>query len=338
VIQIKSDGGPLAVGPYKAVLRIGNEAGKVYHRIIMFSVARTPPPFKAAPQVYPFITAPGKNKLKVQWDELPRSATWYQLYAGTSDNSAEAQPSGGHVPMTEAQNSTEITDIEGDEADSYLPDGIVYYVWVRPGNGEGEGPFSPCGMRKTSSTLWEAFYKDPDGQPFFSWDSYTGGDYDKGGSDFYIITPPSEEYPGGYLLYANSGASGEILYHDTGDFRSASKWGEKLTNTNGVLIIKYKNNHVPALAEGSHQGIYYYGMDSIQTVGPPVNTFGPNRNSLGLRLCYFGNSWDLTARRNPEAATLEIAVDRFSLKNVGKYIAFIAVPWYRKYDDYMKGQ
>jgi hypothetical protein len=45
VIQIKSDGEPLTVGPYKVVLRIQNEAGKVYHRTFEFAVARTPPPF-----------------------------------------------------------------------------------------------------------------------------------------------------------------------------------------------------------------------------------------------------------------------------------------------------
>jgi hypothetical protein len=56
VIQIKSDGGPLPVGPYKAVLRIRNEAGKVFHRTCEFAVARTPPPFKKAPAVHPYIT------------------------------------------------------------------------------------------------------------------------------------------------------------------------------------------------------------------------------------------------------------------------------------------
>jgi hypothetical protein len=338
VIQIKSDGGPLTVGPYKVVLRIRNEAGKVYHRIIMFSVARTPPPLKTAPQVYPFITAPGRNKLKVQWDELPRSATWYQLYAGTADNSAEAQPYGGHVPMTEAQNSTEITDIEGDDADGYLPDGTVYYVWVRAGNGEGEGPFSPYGMRKTSSTLWRDFYKNEEpnrdeegGEDFYCWDSYYGG---KGGptGDYYIITPPSEDHPGGTLQYGPE-EPGEIVYHATGSFNSASKWGEKLNDTNGVIIYRYAKTHSQNKSDGprNYQGVYYYGLGTEQTVGPPINTLGPNENALGRILCYFGNSYDIGNSRNPETEHFEPAVDRFSLEAVHKLIAFIATPWYRDY-------
>jgi hypothetical protein len=107
-----------------------------------------------------------------------------------------------------------------------------------------------------------------------------------------------------------------------------------LTGPNGVFIIEYESKKTTAGSEGYYMGIYYYGLDSVQTVGPPVNTFFPYglTTPVGLNICYFGNSYDLEVYRNPEAATAEIAIDRFTQKNIGKYIAFIAVPWYRKYE------
>jgi hypothetical protein len=336
--EVRIKDGPLPLGPYKVSVNISNEAGTIFHRIITFSVALTPPPLTKAPVVYPHITGPGKNKLAVSWDELPLTAQGYQLYVGTSENSAQAQPYGSQLAASVKQ--ADITDIEGDSTDGGLPDGTTYYVWVLAYNAEGESAFGPYGKRATSAALHEGFYKDPQGNSFYSWDSYSGDmGTGKGGADFYIITEPNAEHPGGFLRYGPelggilNGYKGEIVYHATGNMTGRSKWGETLTGPSGVLIVRYENRK-PGLP-GDYQGVYYYGLGTIQTVGKEGgNTFGPapDRDPVGLELCYFGNSYDLKAGANPETETLEKAIDKFTLANVNKYIAFVAVPWYRKYD------
>jgi hypothetical protein len=335
-IRIKNEA--LSICPYMISVNMTNQAGKVFYRTIDFSVTNTPPPFKNAPQVYPHITGVGKNKLVVSWNELPRSASGYCLYIGTSNDSASAIPYTDNVTTTSGENTVEITDISDDAVEGGLPDGTTYYVWLRPWNAEGEGAFGAYAERTTSAALWPAFYQDTDGKPFFSWDSYSGdGGTGKGGVDFYIISPPNEKRPIGRMQYAGkTGYKGDIVYHATGDMTRKSKWGEPLSGPNGVLIIKYDSRN-ELIIPGDYQAVYYYGLDSVQTKGPESgNTFGPNKNPLGLNLCYFGNSYDLAKSANPETKTLEQAIDKFTLKNVSKYIAWVAVPWYRRYDAYIR--
>jgi hypothetical protein len=333
-IRIKDE--PLPVGPYKVVLNIRNGAGKVYHWTIEFSVARTPPPFKNAPLVYPYITGVGRNKLTVQWDELPRSAKWYQIYVGTSANSADARPYGERVSITDAQNTAEITDIEGDEADGYLPDGITYYVWLKPGNNEGEGAFSSYGKRKTSDTMPDFFWLDEKGGGFYCWDSFYGGSGSPTG-DYYIVTPPSEEYPGGRLKYGpGANSQWDIVYFRFDNGAGKGKWGEDLSGTKaGDFIVKYpKSRGSGEHGERIYQMVMFWGMGAIQTKGPADgNSLGPNGNPLGLTLCYFSNAWDLTYKRNPETETLEQAFDKFFDSKMGarNYNSYVATPWYRDY-------
>jgi hypothetical protein len=339
-IRIKSAGGPLPIGPYKVSLNISNEAGKVYHRTVDFNVARTPPPFKEAPSVYPHIIGIGKNKLVVTWNELPPSATWYQLYVGTSANSAEARTYSGRVPMTEALNTAEITDVEWDDADGYLPDGVNYYVWVRPGNSDGEGPLGPHKSRYTSFTMPDFFWLDENGHSFYCWDSFYGSGGPSG--DYYIVTPPSEEHPGGQLKYGPGYKDGivwsqyEIVFFNISEMHGTGKWGEDLSNTHGgCFIVKYPVSY----GRGDHgdrvyQLVMFWGMGAIQTKGPEDGvTTGPNKNPKGLILCYFSNAWDLTNRRNPETETFEQAIDKFLDHKFGvrQYNSFVATPWYRDY-------
>jgi hypothetical protein len=335
--EIRIRSGILPLGPYKVSLNISNDTEQVYHRTIEFNVARTPPPFKTSPLVYPYITGIGRNKLVVQWDELPRSAAWYQLYVGTSNNSAEAKPCGGRVPMTEAQNTAEITDIEGDDADGYLPDDVTYYVWVRPGNSDGEGLFGPYKSREISNSMPDFFWLDENGNDFYCWDSFYGGGGQPTG-DYYIVTPPSEEHPGGQLKYGPGGARSQwdIVHFAIRGMGGKGKWGESLADTyGGGFIVKYpvsygKGDH----GERVYQLVMFWGMGAIQTKGPESgNSLGPNGNPLGLILCYFSNAWDLTYRRNPETETFEQAVDKFMDTKFGSrsYNSYVATPWYRDY-------
>jgi hypothetical protein len=329
----------LEFGIYKVIIRIDPNDGinDPFTKKIEFTVAKTPPPFKTAPTVHPYITAPGKNKLKVSWNESPITATNFRVHVGTTLNNGQPY---GELLGTSTR-TMDITDIEDDSTYGGLPDGITYYVWLTAINNDGESPLGPPATRTTSATLWRDFYKN-DGEvkdegereDFYCWDSFYGSGQPSG--DYYIITPPSTEHPGGTLQYGIDGP-GEIVYHATGRMRTASKWGEPLTDVNGVIIYKYPHTHSGNTSRGeaanrNYQGVYYYGLGSIQTKGPADGVVtGPNKNPLGLVECYFGNSYDLNGKYNPETENPEEAIDRFTLAKTGKFIAFIATPWYRDY-------
>jgi hypothetical protein len=371
--EIRIKDAELPLGPYRVSVNIRNEAGTVFHRIITFSVSRTPPPFKYAPKVYSYITGVGKNKLKVSWDELPRGASGYKLYIGTTNNSAEASPCGDPIATTTPKNEITITDtntvITFADTDEYrnvpgqLPDGTTYYIWLKPYNAEGDGAFGKPAKRTTSATLPEIFWKNiapyndsmHDEEDFYCWDSFYGAGGVQPSGDFYRILPPSEEHPGGYLIYGPPGGSGipslsgNIVYASGGikaGTGGKGKWGEPLNGFAGNLIIKYEqpigkwtedNYTRPDGSPGQrwYMCVNYYGLGTVQTVGPPVNTLGPYGDARGRVLCYFGNCYDLVYKRNPETDTFEQAIAKFvdgdKTLGSGKYIAGVATPWYRDY-------
>jgi hypothetical protein len=354
-IIIKSGGSALALGPYRIVCRISHEedAAKVYYRNFNFTVGKFPAPFKKAPVVYPYITAKERNKLTVSWQQ-PSGSQTFNIYAGTS-------PTRPAVPVISNMDinttSKDITDIDDDETDDGLPDGTTYYVWVEAVNAAGTS-LSPAAIRTTSAAIPPFFYEaDEEGQDFYSWDSFSGEETGKGGMDFYIVEPPNNDRPSGYMKYggfsigtSNVGYKGNIVYHASFDPDEAAeksphtqvgKWGESLEGKPaGVFIVEYdppKDFYGQKLA---YQGVYYWGVGAIQTVS---NGWGPNHSDpIGKVLCYFSNSYGLKSAGkadgkfsgNPETVTAEAAIDRFTLDNMVEFIAFVAIPWYRNYEPY----
>jgi hypothetical protein len=277
-ICIKEGQGPLPIGPYTISLNIRNGAGAAFYRVIKFSVAKTPPPFKTPPKVFPYITDVGKNKLVVYWDEAPSGSIGFRIYIGTTNKSADAtayttavitektlneeykNSFSGTANPTYTKYSAEITDLTWDSTDGYLPNDTTYYVWLKSYNSEGDSAFGPYATRTTSATLPEILWKnvnidsDPKfgnvsiakdsdfdfGEAFYGWDSYYGG----GGAptgDCYVITPSSTEHPGGYIAYGppNDASQGEIVYVSL-SYHSAGKgkWGEPLSGYASNIIYK----------------------------------------------------------------------------------------------------
>jgi hypothetical protein len=350
-VVIKEDTPPLAWGKYRVVLEVSNPdiQDSSFTKKFDFTVTQTPPPFKNAPGVYPYITGVGKNKLTVRLSQQIVGADGYKVYVGTAGDSSAALLYNAAVDKLAF--AVDITDIDGDSVDGGLPDETTYYVWLSAYNSEGESALSPAAKVTTSFKLPEAFYKDDDGNSFFAWDSYSGvAEGDHSGGDLYVIYPPGSNeriYPGGILHYGpirenlkgtlgTSGFRGDIVYFYKEDRAiGRSKWGEKLTGPSGVFIIRYHDDSVSSVSGMSHvkerryMGIYFYGLGTIQTVDV---AYGPSGSSLGLPLCYFGNSYYLPTMVNPEVDTFEEAFNWFTLANINKFIAFVAVPWYRDYD------
>jgi hypothetical protein len=343
---VVKDDKTLVAGVYNLLIIVSSTGkGHSLEKTYSFKVTNAPAPFSKAPTVYPYITGAGKNKLAVEWKN-PAGAETFNIYYGTTDSFEDATL--GKSNISAATPSSEITD---------LPDGTTYYVWVGANNDDGETLSAPV-SRTTSFTIPEFFYKDfdKDGNErtdFDRWDSMFGVGY-----DCYVITPPvpdnpempgENEYKPARLEYGTrtGGAlppmRGNIVYFDIfPDGKDAmdnfirpngtrtGKHGESLLKDGketpaGVFIIEYDVGVLPNLKR--FQGVYYYGAGAIQTVATGFNP--PHvTTTVGLELCYFGNSyWGA----NPETDTLPEAIDRFTLANMTRHIAFVAIPWYRVY-------
>jgi hypothetical protein len=362
-VMIAAEGG-LSWGIYEAGVKITNGTTEINKKLTI-SVLETPSAPKTAPLVYPYITGVGKNKLGVIWKgTLPSGANGVKLYINTENNSGNAflyeSYSVGSDKYTAAK--ADITDFANDSYDKYLPDGTTYYVWTRAYSNSGDGLFSPVRSVTTSCTIPEMFYKDinekaPDGSNnFFAWDSFYGNN--TGTGDMYIIHPPGSNdriYPGGLLHYGqmhpstgkSSGFRGDIVYFNIikGYSGGKGKWGESLAGgIGGVFIIRYHDTYAMGLGNGvmynwvntrRYMAVFFYGMGVIQTVGPPVNTLGPDGAPLGKEMGYFGNAYNLGGC-NPEVDTFEQAFESF--KSPMGYIAYIATPWYHNFKPEASGK
>jgi hypothetical protein len=313
------------------------------YKTIRFAVTNTPAPFSKAPTVYPHITAKERNKLTVSWSP-PSGAKGFKVYVGTDPENRPATAAFTTTDLTVS--STDITDLEGDSTEGGLPDGTAYTVWVGAYNDSGE-TFSPPATRTTTAAIPEFFYNqqpNAHGQSFVSWDSFTGdGGTGKGGVDFYIVTPPNDQNKSPYMRYGPDvggqlfGYKGDIAYHVAFNLQEAAtlaphtqygKYGEPLNGLPaGVFIVKYDESVKKPGPNHWYQGVYYWGVGGTY---------------MSSTIVYFSNSYGLgsTGRPNakfygnPETATLEQAIDRFTLENMVEFIAFVAVPWYRNYEPY----
>jgi hypothetical protein len=315
-----------------------------YYKTIRFAVTDTPAPFAKAPIVYPYITGINLNKLTVSWSG-PSGAKGFRVYVGTDP---ETRPATAYTDIDDLTvSSIDITEIEGDG----LPDGTTYYVWVSAYNNSGE-TVSPRASRTTTTSIPTFFYDQPkngQGKDFVSWDSFTGGSKPgEGGVDFYIVTPPNDENPSPYMQYGPErggqlfGYKGDIAYHVAFDPAEAArlaphtqygKYGERLDNLPaGVFIVEYETPHGTVENPRTYQGVYYWGVGG--TYQSSTTVYFSNSYGLGAVSSTKPNGEKYKFAGNPETATLERAIDRFTLENMDEFIAYVAVPWYRNYEPY----
>jgi hypothetical protein len=311
-----AEGVTLGWGPYQISIRIYNEAGKEVFRTIQFEVSETPAPFKRAPSVYPYIVTPGKNKLEVLWEHVS-GAEGYHIYVGETSTKPATAAKGIESGITL---KTDITDIDGDEADGYLPDSVTYYVWVEAYNGSG-GSLSSSAKRMTSATVQEYWY---DGVEIH--DCLYG--------DWYKFTQTTIEYGPMGLEY-----TGQILYHSAWTPEDAAGWpmattgkhGEQYSNRpQGVFVIKYNPESNAARAANSskpvaertklYSAVYYWGMD--------IDAYTTSGHT-DKRQAYAVNQWNGYAERT----SFEAAIDYFTCANVKLFLKAAAEPYIRFMSD-----
>jgi hypothetical protein len=318
--EVRIKDGPLPLGPYKVVITIRNGAGKVYHRTVQFSVAKTPPPLSAAPTVVPHITALAKNKLVVTRNGTSKGATGYRAYIGTSANTAEA-----HLYGNFTGNTIEIADVDWDKTEGGLPDGMTYYVWCVPYNSEGEGGLGPAAVRKTSDPIDPYWWTDIDWWETI--DSY----------EFYF-NEKGELVIGYDTRGAREGKEAQcwvVRYHTSFDPAElnnkipSTTHGHYTTNEDltgapgGVFIVETNRTVDPFYA------VYYWGHRTIQTAA--VTHKYPSGEVISLQgtvHSYLSNAWG--GGGGGYQATLGKAIDNYSRIAGGFsfYVAFVAVPWY----------
>jgi hypothetical protein len=271
--------------------------------------------------------SPAIREIAASWHPVTGAASYEVWYAPSPGSIVDAakfalEPAGNSVTLTGLQDST------------------VYHVWVKAKDAEGNvsPPSSTAVCRKTSDPVNPFWYSGLD-----YWDSQTDG-YEITETTLGYNTMPPWNTNG---MIGGFGYKGDIRYYVEFDPEEAAriapktqtgKWGEDLSGyPAGVFIIEYREEHTPTDSRpGNFFGVYFYGLGAPQT--PAVNNWLTEQH-IGDRLAYLGNSIGLSEAQggprgvgsqwNPETPTLEEAIERFTLENIGQFIAYVATPWYR---------
>jgi hypothetical protein len=326
------EGSSLLYGPHSVRVKVRNESGLVFVKVFSFEVTLSPPLFKDAPGVYPFVVD-GANKLTIRWPRRA-TATSYTVYVGKTNDFSAASPftgtytTGGTPDYRGWTESVEMTKFPDEQ--TALPDNTAYWVWVTATNSSGTTPPSPVAKKKTSLPIQSFFHDNKydldedehEGTPYFFMGNHDG--------DTYYFTDTTVEYRfgiGGYNYI------GDVLYHETLDlgpngenYPFPDKGKDNAICTGypaGVFVIKYQEGHVPpALTQNDNTpgkqkrygAVYYWGM-------------GTTKPSTGRVESYIVNQWNGYA----ETVTLEEALDQFTAARVGTYVKMSPEPYYKDF-------
>jgi uncharacterized protein YjdB len=276
---------------------------------------------------------PSIKQIYASWNAVPGAAS-YEIRYAVSPGTLESAAPFAVEPVT---NSVIITDLD---------DRTVYDVWVTAKDAAGNAgvPSAPQTCFRTSAPVNPFWYSGD----FDFWDSETDG---------YEITETTLGY-NTMTPWSGSGLIGgfrymaDIRYYIEFDPAEAAamapntqigKWQESLEGyPAGVFIIEYRDDARPVDSRpGDFFGVYFYGLGAPQTTSEKNSL---TVNHVGDRLAYLGNSIGLseaqggpkgvTQQWNPETQTLEEAIERFTLENIHKFIAYVATPWYRLKGNY----
>jgi hypothetical protein len=309
----------LSAGAYRFRVRGADSAGKAQEKSFTYTV--TALSSLAAPGALK--TVPGIRTVSVRWGAV-EGAVSYAVFYATGAQAALVSA----VQFGEDIETTSVT-ITG------LADSTVYTVWVRTKDSGGKysAYSAPSVCRKTSDPVNPFWYTGD----FDSWES---------GYDGYAITATTLNYNtmAPWDEHSEFKYMADIRYYVEFDPAEAAekapktqkgKFQESLAgHPAGVFIIEYREDCKPEGRPGDFFGVYFYGLGAVQTNNSTMWTTQHHND----RLAYLGNSYGLSEQQggpdgaqewDPEAETLEAAIERFTLDNIGQFIAYAATPWYR---------
>jgi hypothetical protein len=334
-------------GPYSVRVQIEDSNGKHYVSSCAMEVIITPSPITTAPKLTPRIVNLENNEHKITatWASTT-GATGYELYINTEDDAETA------VLVTDELNAVTTSD----DIETYpgigtaLTQSTSYYVWVKAHNDSGSTDFSPVAVVKTSEPVPEFWYQDSEKGNVIRWDSDT---------DNYNITATTVSYN---FIDSDTGGftgkgfayKGTIRHHIKFDPAEAAilqpntqmgKWGEDLSGgESGVFIIEYdheiNNDHRPGYVKnqnlGHFVGIYYWGAGAAM-INPGASSADHPlvEPHIDMKMMYSSNpvlldrsGGGVSVTGYCETETYEEAIERFTLKDMKNFIAFVATPWY----------
>jgi hypothetical protein len=313
----------------------------------------------------------GFNKITVQWGQSV-GATDYTIYISTASNPSVVE----HYELTEAVAAAAEYKLEIDTfggSTNKLPKGETYLVWLTAKNDDGATPAGPKATVTTSQPVPEWWYQDEQGRQYVRWDSDTD-EYNIDATTVKYNWTRGDGYPAGFAYkgvirhhrkYSASEARSIEPRTHTGKLYENLSAGEF-----GVFIIEYihadMDNYVfsaedntpmgptsstnegrPGYLRGSASperyffGVYYWGAGiTMQTTSTDPLAIPHN----GMRMMYTSNSWPIKNGYDTfneinygiDCRTYEQALERFTLKNMDYFIAFVATPWYPVFDGMVK--
>jgi hypothetical protein len=319
----------LSVGDYRLRVRAANSAGAAQEKGFIYTVNEDAGSDIPSPEG--FKAVPGLQRISASWQAVEGAVSYRVCWVEAADDSS---------PADALESETPGVTITG------LADSTVYTVWVKAKDSAGKLglPSDPVSCRKTSDAVNPFWYTGD----FDYWDSETDGyEITAATLDYNTMAPWNDNgYIGGFKYKADIRYYVEFDPAEIAEKAPKGPKGKPKTDTGkyeedltgypaGVFIVEYRDDLKPADRPGDFFGVYFYGLGAVQT----NTTTGLTWNHGNDRLAYLGNSYGLsqdqggpqgvTTGWDPETETLEEAIDRFTLENMHRFIAFVATPWYR---------
>jgi hypothetical protein len=266
---------------YYIWVRAVNSVGKSGYSPVEAGTPRLPTVAPAAPD-RPILIA-GSRELSVSWQAV-ELASAYEVWFGTSDNSAQAQKYGGDI--TGGITETIITSLVNEQ---------TYYVWIKAKNVVGTSGFSPAANGKPLVTpgLYRGNVKigTQNLSTALSYISFNA----VSGDDFYIVLGADESASPTSLNYSGKTVGITLLGHGGERTITLASNGSLFTISSGVTLTLDENITLMGLNTNTTSLVYLSSGNLIINTGAKIsgNTVSAGYGSGGGGISIYNGTFTM---------------------------------------------